>query len=80
MYDKGGGTTTDSQALPELHNGFWRAVDFTGWRWPAWTQPQWHGRLKPVYDSLKAVWREGEAEGDDPFARPNRPEQQAPSD
>jgi hypothetical protein len=77
MYNKGG-KPTDSQALPQLHNGFWRAVDFTGWRWPAWILPQWHERLKPVYDSLKAVWRE-EQEGEDPSAGPDQPARPAPS-
>ena len=30
--------------------------DFPTWTWPAWTTPRYHQRLKPVYDSLKAVW------------------------
>jgi hypothetical protein len=44
-------------AIPSLAQGMWRASDFAGWRWEAWTEPRWHGRLKPVYDSLRMLWR-----------------------
>lgn len=44
-------------ALPELgEDGRWHAGDFRSWAWPEWTAPRYHQRLKPVYDSLKAVW------------------------
>jgi hypothetical protein len=44
-------------ALPFLQKGIWRAGDFVGWRWNGWTQPRSHARLKPVYDSLRTLWR-----------------------
>jgi hypothetical protein len=37
-------------------DGTWGAADFPSWEWPTWTVPRYHERLKPVYDSLKAVW------------------------
>jgi hypothetical protein len=44
-------------ALPELNpKGEWEARSFASWQWPTWTVPRYHQRLKPVYDSLKAVW------------------------
>jgi hypothetical protein len=44
-------------ALPDLdREGRWEAGRFTAWQWPTWTVPRYHQRLKPVYDSLKAVW------------------------
>jgi hypothetical protein len=43
-------------ALPTLKNGTWPAEGFSGWRWEGWTEPRSHGGLKPVYDSLKALW------------------------
>jgi hypothetical protein len=43
-------------ALPAPVNGRWRSVDFPDWQWSGWTMPRYHQRLKPVYDSLKAVW------------------------
>jgi hypothetical protein len=57
-------------ALPALEAGVWRARAFTKWRWDGWEQPRFHARLKPVYDSLKAVWSPAEA--------PSRPEPRAP--
>jgi hypothetical protein len=43
-------------ALPAPVAGRWRAADFQSWEWPTWTTPRYQQRLKPVYDSLKAVW------------------------
>jgi hypothetical protein len=43
-------------ALPATVAGRWRAADFRSWRWPTWKTPRYQQRLKPVYDSLKAVW------------------------
>jgi hypothetical protein len=43
-------------ALPVTSEGKWRATDFKSWTWPTWTAPRYHQRLKPVYDSLQAVW------------------------
>jgi hypothetical protein len=44
-------------ALPPVaRNGRWRADQFATWEWKPWTTPRYHQRLKPVYDSLKAVW------------------------
>ena len=46
-------------------HGHWRAADFRTWHWDAWSEPVFHARLKPVYDSMKAVWGEaGEAVSD----------------
>lgn len=43
--------------LPALVGGArWAAEDFPTWRWPTWETPRWHQRLKPVYDSLRALW------------------------
>lgn len=47
--------------LPALRqDGRWAAADFPSWEWPTWTVPLYHQRLKPVYDSLKAVWRDAD--------------------
>ena len=43
-------------ALPEITEGVWREHSFTAWRWNGWTEPRYHSRLKPVFDSLKALW------------------------
>jgi hypothetical protein len=37
-------------------DGRWHSQQFASWEWPTWTAPRYHERLKPVYDSLKAVW------------------------
>lgn len=55
LYREGKPTTVRA-ALPEAAGGRWRAADFTPYAWPGWEQPTSHGRLKPVYDSLRAVW------------------------
>lgn len=34
----------------------WRRDDFRTWTWKPWSEPVFHARLKPVYDSMKAVW------------------------
>jgi hypothetical protein len=60
--------------LPALKQGMWRAGDFAGWRWEGWKEPRWHGRLKPVYDSLRMLWREA------PSGAPDQPVRRAPSD
>ena len=49
-------TATVIGALPTAAGGRWRRAQFPDWNWPAWTEPQYHARLKPVYDSLKALW------------------------
>ncbi len=47
-------------ALPALNrDGRWSADEFETWTWPTWDAPHWHQRLKPVYDSLAAVWDNG---------------------
>ncbi len=44
-------------ALPKPGYGDqWRAGQFPTWQWPTWTVPRYHQRLKPVYDSLRALW------------------------
>jgi hypothetical protein len=72
LYDKGSRPTIVG-ALPAVEKGTWPARVFTGWRWPAWTEPQSHARLKPVYDSIRTLWRAA------PVAAPARPERRVPS-
>ncbi len=44
-------------ALPAVGpDGRWHANQFRSWEWAGWTTPRYHQRIKPVYDSLKAVW------------------------
>jgi hypothetical protein len=61
------------EALPALRQGVWAAADFSPWRWRGWTEPRSHARLKPVYDSLRLLWRES------PGAAPAPLGQRAPS-
>lgn len=28
-----------------------------GWRWSEWEEPEWHMRVKPVYDSMRTTWK-----------------------
>ena len=50
-------TGTVVATLPAARTGgIWAAADFQTWRWPAWSEPTSHAELKPVYDSLKALW------------------------
>jgi hypothetical protein len=60
-------------ALPLLDGDVWRAGSFRPWRWASWTEPRSHARLKPVYDSIKQLWRAAPSEA------PARPAQTAPS-
>jgi hypothetical protein len=51
-------TPTLLAAIPEPgRDGRWHAYQFQSWQWQGWTTPRYHQRLKPVYDSLQAVWR-----------------------
>jgi hypothetical protein len=44
-------------ALPPLsRDGRWAARTFSTWSWSTWVEPTFHSRLKPVYDSVRAVW------------------------
>jgi hypothetical protein len=72
IYQKGAETGVVS-ALPGVDGGVWRAKAFMPWRWAGWTEPRSNARLKPVYDSLKALW------GGVPSRAPARPAQSAPS-
>lgn len=72
MYQKRGKPRIVS-ALPALEGGVWRAKVFAPWRWAGWTEPRFHARLKPVYDSIKALW------GAAPSRAPARPARRAPS-
>lgn len=71
VYRKGRGEVLG--ALPELSGGVWRATAFTDWTWRGWTEPRSHARLKPVYDSIRILWRAA------PFAAPAPPERRVPS-
>ncbi len=51
-----GGARLD--ALPSVRGGRWRAGDFIPWRWPEWTEPRFHSRLKPAFDALRQLWSE----------------------
>jgi hypothetical protein len=55
VYTKGAAPKVRG-ALPEFIDGVWRQHSFTPWRWVGWTEPRHHSRLKPVFDSLKALW------------------------
>jgi hypothetical protein len=61
-------------ALPELKQGLWPAGGFVPWRWSGWTEPRYHSRLKPVYDSLRLLWQGEETVAPSAVrARPARP-------
>ncbi|MEO8140799.1 MAG: hypothetical protein ABI742_14180, partial [Gemmatimonadota bacterium] len=52
-----GTDSTVIAALPDPgKDGRWHVGDFHSWQWPTWSTPRYHQHLKPVYDSLKAVW------------------------
>jgi hypothetical protein len=73
LYSKGRGSGPQVvAALPSAVKGTWQANDFAGWHWDSWKEPRWHSRLKPVYDSLRMLWRA------DPSAGPDRPVRRAP--
>ncbi len=55
-------------ALPKLDGGTWRTGAFTPWRWREWTEPRYHSRLKPVYDSLKELWADPPSRGPVPLS------------
>lgn len=38
--------------------GEWQAAQFRPWIWPAWEEPVWHARLKPLYEAMREVWGE----------------------
>jgi hypothetical protein len=59
-------------ALPEITGGVWLQHSFTPWRWKGWTEPRHHSRLKPVFDSLRALWAAP------PSTRPALPLRRAP--
>ena len=48
-------------SLPAAPDARWSRRQFPTWQWPTWTTPRYHQRLKPVYDSLQALWGEWEA-------------------
>lgn len=60
-------------ALPRLEGGLWQAGSFRDWRWNEWSEPRFHARLKPVYDSLKLLWQAA------PAGAPVQPSGRAPS-
>jgi hypothetical protein len=63
--------------LPGQVEGVWRTGAFAAWRWAGWTEPRFHSRLKPVYDSLRQLWRAVETAA--PAAGRARPARPAPS-
>jgi hypothetical protein len=60
-------------AIPTMQGGGWLRQSFQPWLWRSWTLPTAHGRLKPVYDSLRLLWQEA------PAAVPTPPVRRAPS-
>lgn len=42
-------------ATPTLR-GRWQYQQFHPYLWPAWEEPTWHSRLKPVYEAMRAEW------------------------
>jgi len=57
LYRKGA-SAAPVATLPESEGRVWRGAAFRTWAWPTWEEPVSHSRLKPVYDSLKATWRD----------------------
>jgi hypothetical protein len=55
LLDEGGNRL---DALPVAGGGQWRAGEFTAWRWAEWTEPRFHWRLKPAFESLRQLWSE----------------------
>jgi hypothetical protein len=76
IYHKGD-THTPVGALPRLKDGGWAAASFAAWRWTGWTRPRYHARLKPVYDSLRLLWRGAVTAA--PSGGPAPPSRPAPS-
>jgi hypothetical protein len=72
VYDKASQSSILG-SLPAMKGGTWLAKSFTGWRWPGWTEPRFHARLKPVYDSIRTLWQAA------PVATPARRARRAPS-
>ncbi|HEY9015173.1 MAG TPA: hypothetical protein VIM84_08945, partial [Gemmatimonadales bacterium] len=56
LYRKDRPTVLD--AIPAVNKGRWVAQAFVPWRWQGWSEPRHHGAPKPVYDSLRLLWRE----------------------
>jgi hypothetical protein len=56
-------------AVPQLAGRIWPASGFRPWRWRGWSEPRWHARLKPVYDSLKLLWQAAPGEAPAPLGR-----------
>ena len=54
----GGGPRPAALATLPLRDarGAWPREAFQTWDWSPWTEPRWHGRRKPVYDSLRTIW------------------------
>lgn len=44
--------------LPGRSGSAWRRTAFRTYTWRPWEEPRSHSRLKPVYDSLRTLWRE----------------------
>jgi hypothetical protein len=57
----------------QMAGGVWPANRFRGWQWRSWTTSRSHARLKPAYDSLRALWQEA------PAGAPALPGRRAPS-
>ncbi len=56
VVDHAGGQQRLTGALPVPVAGQWRRSQFRTWVWPTWTAPEYHARMKPVFDSLQALW------------------------
>lgn len=44
--------------LPGRSGNAWSRAAFRTYTWTPWEEPRSHSRLKPVYDSLRTLWRE----------------------
>ena len=52
-----GATRRAVGALPALGPGRrWSGADFATWTWATWEEPEFHARLKPLYQALKVTW------------------------
>ncbi|MGH7658813.1 MAG: hypothetical protein ACREL6_11315, partial [Gemmatimonadales bacterium] len=47
---------TVSGALPSLEAQRWSSEEFPVWTWDTWEMPEYHARLKPVYEELRDIW------------------------
>jgi hypothetical protein len=55
-------------AVPAMDAGMWKLDSFPPWSWSTWSDPSSYARLKPVYDSLRSLWRAAPGVGPAPLS------------